>query len=174
MIFDSLVLWLIAIYLFCLPLIGWFTKSKENRLKNYYLAGGSVGFFSLFFTMYASTYSGNTMLGFAGRAYREGPVSFFVVLGMAAVIPSLLLFSRKLNIYAKRYNFVTIADFLRFRYSNNLLIYILNFLLIITLASYILTNLKAAGLLIEVISNGYFPLVESIYAIAFIMVIYQT
>ena len=106
---DSLALIFVAGYLFCLPIIGWLVKSKNNQVREYYLAGGSVGFLGLFFTLYATTYSGNTMLGFAGRAYRDGPVSLFAVLGMAAVIPVFMLFARELNELAKKKKFITIS-----------------------------------------------------------------
>ncbi len=171
---EFLAVFLVAFYLCCLPVIGWLSRSKNNQIKDYYLAGGSVSFMGLFFTLYATTYSGNTMLGFAGRAYRDGPVSLFAVLGMAAVIPVFMLFARKLNQLAKDKGFVTIADFLRLRYSNLILVYTINFILIITLASYVLTNLKAAGLLLEVISNGYIPMLYGIFGLAIIMAIYES
>ena len=171
---DPGALLVVGVYLLCLPLIGWMARTKVNHLKEYYLAGGSIGIVSLFFTLYATQYSGNTMLGFAGRAYREGPVSLFTVLGMAAIIPMLMLFGRKLNVYARRYNFVTVADFLRFRYANANLVNLANVLLIITLSSYILTNLKAAGLLLEVISNEKIPLHYGICGLAFVMAIYES
>ena len=171
---DSLALIFVAGYLFCLPIIGWLVKSKNNQVREYYLAGGSVGFLGLFFTLYATTYSGNTMLGFAGRAYRDGPVSLFAVLGMAAVIPVFMLFARELNELAKKKKFITIADFLRFRYHNPPLVYTVNLLLIITLASYVLTNLKAAGLLLEVISDGQIPMVYGIFGLATVMALYES
>ena len=171
---NPLAIWLIAFYLICLPVIGWLAKSKNTRLKDYYLAGGSVGFVGLFFTLYASTYSGNTMLGFAGRAYREGPVSLFTVIGMASVIPVFMLFARRLNRLAKEHNFVTIADFLKLRYRNLGLVYLINTLLILTLASYVLTNLKAAGLLVEVISDGKISMVHAIFGLAIVMAVYES
>ena len=59
-----------------------------ENLRDFYLAGGGLTALPLFFTLYATQYSGNTLFGFAGNAYREGPVIFFAALGMAMAIAS--------------------------------------------------------------------------------------
>ncbi len=61
-------------YLFSLigiGLIGRFAR-KDNSMADFYLAGRGMGFFVLFLTLYATQYSGNTLIGFAGKAYRNG------------------------------------------------------------------------------------------------------
>jgi len=59
-----------AIYLSSLILIGLFgrLKRKEDSLSDFYLAGRGMGFFVLFLTLYATQYSGNTIVGYTGRA----------------------------------------------------------------------------------------------------------
>lgn len=54
-----------AIYLSSLILIGLLgrLKRKEDSLSDFYLAGRGIGFFVLFFTLYATQYSGNTIIG---------------------------------------------------------------------------------------------------------------
>ena len=62
------------IYLFSLigiGILGRFAR-KEDSLGDFYLAGRGMGGFVLFLTLYATQYSGNTMIGFSGRAYRQG------------------------------------------------------------------------------------------------------
>ena len=90
---------IIGLYLLMLPVIGIIGRrmSQERTLRDFYLAGGGLTALPLFFTLYATQYSGNTLFGFAGNAYREGPVIFFAALGMAMAIASYLLFARPLQ-----------------------------------------------------------------------------
>ena len=74
---------IIGLYLLMLPVIGIIGRrmSQERTLRDFYLAGGGLPALPLFFTLYATQYSGNTLFGFAGNAYREGTVIFFAALG---------------------------------------------------------------------------------------------
>ena len=60
----------LCFYILTLILIGWLGKKarKENSLSDFYLAGRGMGVLVLFLTLYATQYSGNTLVGFAGRA----------------------------------------------------------------------------------------------------------
>lgn len=142
---QSTLLLIIGVYLLMLPVIGLLGRrmSKEKTLKDFYLAGGGLSVVPLFFTLYATQYSGNTMFGFAGNAYREGPIMFFSAVGMALVIASYWLFARPLQERAHQHGFVTPADFLRHRYNSAWLVRMVNILLVATLASYILTDRKS-------------------------------
>lgn len=64
----------VALYLCSLLLIGWigYNARREDTLRDFYLAGRGFGFVVLFLTLYATQYSGNTVFGVAGAAYREG------------------------------------------------------------------------------------------------------
>lgn len=166
----------IAAYIFVLPIIGLIARaySKETSLKDYYLAGGAVSLLPLVFTLYATQYSGNTLLGFAGNAYRNGAVVLFSVLGMMMVVVVWSLFARKLQKLSKEQGFITIIDYLRFRFNLPALANLANFILIITLCNYVLTNFKAIGLLVESITNGGVPLVWGVFIAAIAMAFYES
>ena len=73
-------------YLFSLigiGLIGRFAR-KDNSMADFYLAGRGMGFFVLFLTLYATQYSGNTLIGFAGKAYRNGFTALVTVTFMCS------------------------------------------------------------------------------------------
>ena len=76
-----------SVYLFSLIGIGLAGRlaRKENTLADFYLAGRGMGVFVLFLTLYATQYSGNTMIGFAGKAYRGGYQSLVMVIFMSSV-----------------------------------------------------------------------------------------
>ena len=64
----------IGLYLLSLVWIGWLGRQarEENSMRDHFLGGKGVGFFVLLLTLYATQYSGNTILGFSGKAYRSG------------------------------------------------------------------------------------------------------
>lgn len=173
---QSTLLLIIGVYLLMLPVIGLLGRrmSKEKTLKDFYLAGGGLSVVPLFFTLYATQYSGNTMFGFAGNAYREGPIMFFSAVGMALVIASYWLFARPLQERAHQHGFVTPADFLRHRYNSAWLVRLVNILLVATLASYILTNFKAVGLLAERLTDGELPMLYAVLGLAIVMAFYES
>ncbi|MDP6506807.1 MAG: sodium:solute symporter family protein, partial [Planctomycetota bacterium] len=61
-------------YLVSLLLVGVVGRMarKENTLADFYLSGRNMGMFVLLMTLYATQYSGNTLIGFTGQTYRGG------------------------------------------------------------------------------------------------------
>lgn len=165
-----------ALYLGSLILIGLLgrLKRKENSLSDFYLAGRGMGFFVLFLTLYATQYSGNTIVGYAGKAYREGYTVLLSVTFMMSVIGGYLLFAPKLYRLSKKLNFITIGDYIQHRYNSRVLTIFAVFLLIIALGNFILTNLKAIGHIVEASTGGQVPFVYGVLALSLIMVIYET
>ena len=85
-------------YLFSLIGVGLAGRyaSKENSMSDFYLAGRGMGVFVLFLTLYATQYSGNTMIGFSGRAYRQGFTTLVAVTFMCAIIGLYLIYAPRL------------------------------------------------------------------------------
>ena len=88
-------------------LVGRISK-KEESLVDYYLAGRSMGGFVLFLTLYATQYSGNTMIGFSGRAYREGFTALVTISFMCAIIGLYFIYAPKLHNLSRKFGFITI------------------------------------------------------------------
>jgi len=165
-----------AIYLGSLILIGFWgrLKRKEESLSDFYLAGRSMGLFVLFLTLYATQYSGNTLVGYAGRAYREGYTVLVAVTFMMSVIGGYLLFAPRLYRLSKEFKFITVGDYIQHRYNSRTLTLIAVSLLIIALGNFILTNLKAIGHIVEASTGGQIPFVYGVLALSVIMVVYET
>jgi len=166
----------IGVYLFSLIFVGVLGKlaSKESSMKDFYLGGSGFGVTILFLTMYATQYSGNSLIGFAGSAYRQGWFFLVGVTFMIAIVGGYLLYAPKLYPLAKKHGFITVGDFVHFRYNSNLLTYIIVGIGIFALSNYMLTNLKAIGYIINVVTDGSVGFAEGIIVMAFIMVIYET
>ena len=166
----------LLIYLASLILIGFAGKfaSKEESLKDFYLGGKSFGVTILFLTMYATQYSGNSLIGFAGSAYRNGWYFLVSVVFMIVIVGGYLLYAPKLYILSQKHNFITIGDYIDFRYNSKLLTYLIVAISIFALSNYMLTNLKAIGYIMEYVTGGAITFTYGIISMAFIMVIYET
>jgi len=164
------------LYLFSLigvGLLGYYSK-KEDSLGDFYLAGRGMGGFVLFLTLYATQYSGNTMIGFSGRAYRQGFTALVTVTFMCAIIGLYFIYAPKLHDLSRKHSFITLGDFIYHRFQSIHLTIIISIISIIALGNYILTNLKAIGFIIEGATAGQVSFVNAIIMLSLIMVIYET
>ena len=154
------------IYLFSLigiGILGRFAR-KEDSLGDFYLAGRGMGGFVLFLTLYATQYSGNTMIGFSGRAYRQGFTALVTITFMCAIIGLYFMYAPKLYTLSKKHSFITLGDFIYHRFKSFHLTFIISIISIIALGNYILTNLKAIGYIVEGATGGQVSFVNAIIA----------
>ena len=165
----------IVLYLFSLIAIGFYGKSKrdKNSLNDFYLGRG-FGFFLLFLTFYATQYSGNTIIGFTGKAYREGWFGLNLVALMVAVIGGLLLYAPKLYQRSQNRNYVTLSDYIDDRYAHKWLHYLIIAVCVFVLGNYVLSNLKAVGYIVNTLSNGHISNALGIFSLAAIILIYES
>lgn len=100
---------ILALYALIMLLIGYYSgrgnKNLQDSLSNYYLAGKNLGFIALFFTLYATQYSGNTIVGYAPTAYRSGFVWLQSISFMTIIIGVYLLFAPRLYVISKKKKF---------------------------------------------------------------------
>jgi len=169
-------IWFLVAYLSSLILIGFAGKiaSKEDTLKDFYLGGKGFGVGVLFLTMYATQYSGNSLIGFAGSAYRNGWFFLVGVTFMIAIVGGYLLYAPKLYPISKKHGFITVGDYISFRYNSTLLTYLVVGISIFALSNYMLTNLKAIGYILEYVTGGAIDFMWGIIFMSIIMVIYET
>lgn len=163
-------------YLTSLILIGYVGRlaRKENSMADFYLGGRSMGLFVLFFTLYATQYSGHTLIGHSGKAYRLGFAFIVSVTFMMSIIGAYLFYAPKLHVLSKKYNYITIGDYIQDRFKSSVLTLLVSILCIIALGNYILSNLKAIGYVVEASTGGRISFTQGIILLSLIMVIYET
>ena len=163
-------------YLLGLLIIGWIGKrlSRERSLSDFFLAGRRLGLLTLFLTLYATQYSGNTLVGMAANAYRQGFTFVVSVTFMVGIIAVYWLYAPRLQRLAAQRKYITPADFIQDRYQSAKLVLVLNLIFVVTLASYILANLKAMGHVVEVASDGAIPFAWAIVLLSVVMVAYES
>ena len=163
-------------YLASMVLVGIAGKfaSREASMKDFYLGGAGFGVTILFLTMYATQYSGNSLIGFAGSAYRGGWAFLVSVTFMIVIVGGYLLYAPRLYPLAKRHGFITVGDYIHHRYSDHRLTYLIVGIGIFALSNYMLTNLKAIGYILQTVTGGAVGFTEGVIAMALIMVLYET
>lgn len=169
---------LIWVYLLSLLLVGWlgFRARRENTLRDFYLGGSSFGVVVLVFTFYATQYSGNTLFGFTGNAYRLGYGWLVCLHFMIAVVIGYLLYAPRMYARSQRRGYITPADYLRDRFGSEALSLLAVVLMILALCNYLLAQLMAMGRALQGMAATEPELAYQfgVVVLALIMVIYGT
>ncbi len=121
-------------------LIGYWSSKKlagsSNFINDYFLGGRELGGFVLAMTMVATYGSASSFLGGPGTAYTMG--FGWVLLAMAQVVTGyfvLMILGKKYAIMARRYEAVTMIDFLKARYGSKAVVLLSAFSIIVFLFS---------------------------------------
>lgn len=166
----------VAVYLTLLVVLGWLGKKaqREKSLSDFYLGGRTLGFLVLLTTLYATQYSGNTLIGFAAKAYREGFTFLVSVTFMMGIIAVYLIYAPRLHLLSRRHQFITLSDFIQQRFRFRLFSVLVAISGIIAMGNYITSNLKAIGYAVNVSTGGEISIAQGIIFTAIIIVIYET
>ncbi len=167
------VLILYAVFLLGMVIYAAAKKNVGDNMKNFYISGGGLGAFLLFFTLYATQYSGNAVIGYAPRAYRLGYAWIQSGPFMIMVIVGYLLFAPRLHILAKRYNFITPSDWLAKRFESKAVTLVGTLLMCYGLANYLLEQLVAMGHAISGLTAGTIPYIYGVLFLVVVMLVYE-
>ncbi|MCM3584956.1 sodium:solute symporter family protein [Mesobacillus maritimus] len=157
--------------------IGYFSgrgeKNIHESLSGYYLAGKNLGIIALFFTLFATQYSGNTIVGYAPTAYRTGFSWLQSISFMTIIIGVYLLFAPRLYVIAKKRNFVTPTDWLQHRFNSKGVTLLAIFLMLWGLGNYLLEQLVAIGQAVSGMTGGTIPYQVAVIVFVFVMLAYE-
>ncbi|MFP6655002.1 MAG: sodium:solute symporter family protein, partial [Myxococcota bacterium] len=156
----------------------WARRAKrDSSPSDHFLAGRSLGTFVLFLTLYATAYSGNSLLGYPGRAYRDG-YSFIMATGfMMAIVVVFHVIVPRLRPLAVRHAFVTPGDYLRLRFEGRWAKPVrisVGLLMSLALANFLLAQLKAMGEVASVVTDGRIPYEWGVVGLAAVILFYET
>lgn len=177
-VFDQTAWIFISTYLCSLILVGFlgYRARQENTLKDFYLAGNGFGLVVIFLTLYATQYSGNTLFGYSGKAYRIGFAWIMCIHFMTAIVACFLIHAPKLYAYAKKYDFITPTDYLQYRFNSNWINVIATLILVVVLSNYLLAQLMAMGRAMQGLSSADPDTAyrQGVILLTLIMVVYGT
>ena len=166
----------VGLYLLVLVAVAYATRRRGTQaaLGEFYLAGRSLGGFVLLLTLYATQYSGNTLLGYPGEAFRLGFAWVMSIGFMMAIIVVYLLFAPRLQRLARRHAFVTPGDWFTYRFDSAALTLFANVLLVTAISNYLLAQLMAMGHVTEGLSGGVVPYWVGVVLLTLVVIIYET
>jgi SSS family transporter len=157
--------------------IGFVTYLRNRNVREsnveYYLGGKQLTVFVLFFTFFASQYSGNTIVGYAPQAYRIGFEWIQSITFMILVIMAYLLFAPRLYALSRKFNFITPVDFLLKRYKSNSIAILGSIIMLFALSNFLLEQLVAIGQGISGLTGGTVPYQFGVVFFVGIMLIYS-
>ena len=93
---------------------------------------------------------------------------------MMSVIGAYIIFAPKLYRLSREQKFITIGDYIQYRFNSRVLTIFVVLICVIALGNYILTNLKAIGYIVEIVTESRVSFAAGIISLSVIMVIYET
>ncbi|HHW17615.1 MAG TPA: sodium:solute symporter family protein [Firmicutes bacterium] len=146
---------------------------SRKSLSSFYLANKGLGPLLLFFTLFSTQYSGNTVIGYPASAYRIGFAWWQSVPYMVLVIAGYLLFAPRLHVVSKKYGFVTPSDWFDKRFNSKAVTLVATLLMTYGLLNYLLEQLVAMGQAISGLTAGVIPYIYGVLFLVAIMLVYE-
>jgi len=178
--FGSVGVLALCIYLVGLVVVAEFARRArvDTTPADHFLAGRGLGTFVLFLTLYATAYSGNSLLGYPGEAYRRG-FSWIMATGfMMSIIVMFHVLAPKLRPLAVRHGFVTPGDWIRHRFGNEKagkpLLIAISVLMAIALGNFLVAQLVAMGHVTSEVTGGQVPFPVGVIGLAAMILMYET
>lgn len=170
--FGALVL--LTVYLLGNLLIGYFAYRSGDtwKARDYFLGGKTTGALVLFFAMLATKFSGNTFFGLPGQAYRVGLMAVTLIPFTIAITLGFLSYAPRLYILAKKYDYLTPADFYADRFNSQLLRLWVALFLILTVIPYLMIQATAMGHAFVGFTGGRYTFATGVIYIFAVMLAY--
>ncbi|AIF42254.1 sodium/pantothenate symporter [Virgibacillus sp. SK37] len=148
-------------------------RSSTSFLQDYFLGGRSMGGFLLAMTMTATYGSASSFIGGPGTAYTQG--LGWVLLAMTQVATGyfvLMILGKKFAVVTRRYNALTLVDFLKERYQSKWVVLLSAISIIIFLFSAMAAQWIGGARLIESLTGISY--INALFIFALSVLIYVT
>ena len=180
MTFGQIGLAALAIYLLALVVVAEIARRarRDSSPSDHFLAARDLGVFVLFLTLYATAYSGNSLLGYPGKAYRSG-FSFIMATGfMMSIVVVFHALAPRLRPVAIAEGFVTPGDWVRHRFAGQPgarpLVLGVGTLMCIALANFLLAQLQAMGHMTGRVTDGMISYEVGVVGLALVILFYES
>jgi len=173
---------LAALIVYLALLVAVAERARRARVDltpaDHFLAGRHLGVFVLFLTLYATAYSGNSLLGYPAEAYRRG-YSWIMATGfMMSIVVVFHALVPRLRPLSVRHGFVTPGDYIRLRFRGqpgvDALRRAVAVLMTVALANFLLAQLVAMGLVTHEFTGGLLPYWAGVVGLAGMILLYET
>lgn len=166
----------IGSYFLLLVLLGWLAKNRHESgdLTDFYLANRGIGGLFLLLTLYATQYSGNSLIGYPGEAYRIGFAWIMSVGFMMSVVVVYLTFAPRLFRLSRQFSFVTPGDWIDHRFGSPLLSLLASIVFLVTITNFLLAQLMAMGHTVAALSAEAVPYWAGVVGLGLVVVLYES
>lgn len=170
----------VAIYLGAILAVAELARRsrRDASPSDHFLAGRSLGPVVLLLTLYATAYSGNSLLGFPGEAYRSGFVWIMSTGFMSAIIVLLHVVVPVLRPLAVRHGFVSPGDWIRHRFGDGAagraLRVAVGLLMVVACGNFLVAQLMAMGYVAGEATQGLIPYWAGVVGLAAVILLYET
>jgi len=144
----------------------------QDPREEHELGGRNLSLLVLLGTLYATQYSGNSFVGFTGKAARDGFWFLGSMVFMQAVIVGYLLFAPQLFALSRQRAYRTPGDFFHDRFQHRPLHMLANGVMLFALINFVFSQLVAIGKITLVLGGGIHP-AWGIFILAVLMVLYE-
>ncbi len=165
---HSIDLTVVALYAVFVVYLGFHFAKKHETAEDYFLAGRSMTWPLIGFSLFASNISSTTLVGLAGEAYSTG-ISVFNYEWMAAIV--LVFFAIFVLPFYLRSKIFTIPEFLEKRYDGKIRTFFSALTLFLNIVVDTAGSLYAGGLLMKLVFPAI-PMWQTIAVMAFVAGIY--
>ncbi len=141
-------------------------RQADSFLQEYFLGGREMGGFLLAMTMMATYGSASSFIGGPGVAYNMG--LGWVLLAMAQLPAGyfvLMILGKKFAIISRRYEAITLIDYLKKRYNSNVVIILSAISIIVFLFASMTAQWVGGARLIESLTGLRYPVALLIFAV---------
>jgi Na+/proline symporter len=153
-------------------------RRRDASPADHFLAGRSLGPLVLLLTLYATAYSGNSLLGFPGEAYRAGFVWIMSTGFMSAILVLLHVLVPVLRPAAVTHGFVSPGDWIRHRFGDGGagrgLRLVVAVLMVIACGNFLVAQLMAMGYVAGQATQGMVPYWAGVVGLAAVILLYET
>ncbi|MCZ6484484.1 MAG: sodium:solute symporter family protein [Acidobacteria bacterium] len=148
-------------------------RRLSHEVSDYVVASRNLGWLVVTFTMYASVLSGVGMAGIPGMVYSVGvPFVVTVLAGHTVALALLWYLGPRIWIVGKEYNFTTPGDLLgKYYQSDTLRVYTVVASILFNIA-YIVAQLLAGGVLLNVLSGNTISFELGVFIITVIVMVH--
>ena len=149
-------IFILAIYVSILFLIGIIASRRVNSMSDYYVGGKKMGFWAVAFSARATGESGWLLIGLTGMGAMAGYSAYWVVLGeLLGVFISWQFMAKLFKNRSDQYKAITIPDYLQshFKSSTNSLRIISATTLVIFVVIYVASQMDVTGIAFESMLN---------------------
>ena len=167
---------ILIVYAAIMLLIGYLAGRGQpgvgDSVSSYFLAGKGLGIVALFFTLYATQYSGNTLVGYAPAAYRQGFPWWQSVMFFTFIVAVYLMFAPRLYAISKKEGFITPVDWIRHRFNSTAVSVLALLLMMWGLGNYLVEQLVAMGQGIAGLTGNTIPYQVGVAGFVAVMLAY--